>query len=98
MGASSDNAGLLGPVAGAAAGLKMYLNDTFSNLKMDNVALWMEVGAWVQSSIASEGVAWAVVPFLSLSVGWSVWQAIGRPSFSTLLHVTQWPSRTSSPH
>ncbi|XP_042324499.1 CAD protein isoform X2 [Sceloporus undulatus] len=42
LGASSDNAGSLGPVAGAAAGLKMYLNDTFSDLKMDNVSLWME--------------------------------------------------------
>ncbi|XP_026517962.1 CAD protein-like, partial [Terrapene carolina triunguis] len=30
LGAASDNAGSLGPVAGAAAGLKMYLNDTFS--------------------------------------------------------------------
>uniref|UniRef100_A0A8C6VDJ5 Carbamoyl-phosphate synthetase 2, aspartate transcarbamylase, and dihydroorotase n=1 Tax=Naja naja TaxID=35670 RepID=A0A8C6VDJ5_NAJNA len=42
VGASTDNAGSLGPVAGAAAGLKMYLNDTFSDLKMDNVSLWME--------------------------------------------------------
>uniref|UniRef100_A0A8C3IBY0 Carbamoyl-phosphate synthetase 2, aspartate transcarbamylase, and dihydroorotase n=1 Tax=Chrysemys picta bellii TaxID=8478 RepID=A0A8C3IBY0_CHRPI len=42
LGAASDNAGSLGPVAGAAAGLKMYLNDTFSELKMDNVSLWME--------------------------------------------------------
>uniref|UniRef100_A0A670I628 Multifunctional protein CAD n=1 Tax=Podarcis muralis TaxID=64176 RepID=A0A670I628_PODMU len=42
VGASSDNAGSLGPLAGAAAGLKMYLNDTFSDLKMDNVSLWME--------------------------------------------------------
>ncbi|XP_015670306.1 CAD protein isoform X2 [Protobothrops mucrosquamatus] len=42
VGASSENAGSLGPVAGAAAGLKMYLNDTFSDLKMDNVSLWME--------------------------------------------------------
>ncbi|XP_061481947.1 CAD protein [Rhineura floridana] len=42
VGASSDNAGSLGPMAGAAAGLKMYLNDTFSDLKMDNVSLWME--------------------------------------------------------
>ncbi|KAJ6650968.1 hypothetical protein lerEdw1_001229 [Lerista edwardsae] len=42
LGASSDNAGSLGPMAGTAAGLKMYLNDTFSDLKMDNVSLWME--------------------------------------------------------
>ncbi|XP_025911673.1 CAD protein [Apteryx rowi] len=42
LGASSDNAGSLGPVAGAAAGLKMYLNDTFSDLRMDDVSLWMQ--------------------------------------------------------
>ncbi|XP_016160776.1 PREDICTED: CAD protein [Ficedula albicollis] len=42
LGASSDNAGTLGPLAGAAAGLKMYLNDTFSSLRMDDVSLWME--------------------------------------------------------
>lgn len=43
LGASSENAGTLGPLAGAAAGLKMYLNDTFSSLRMDDVSLWMEV-------------------------------------------------------
>ncbi|NXC65194.1 PYR1 protein, partial [Aleadryas rufinucha] len=42
LGASVDNAGTLGPLAGAAAGLKMYLNDTFSSLRMDDVSLWME--------------------------------------------------------
>ncbi|NXD31956.1 PYR1 protein, partial [Spelaeornis formosus] len=42
LGASVDNAGTLSPLAGAAAGLKMYLNDTFSSLRMDDVSLWME--------------------------------------------------------
>ncbi|KAM4694497.1 multifunctional protein CAD [Discoglossus pictus] len=42
LGASSENAGFLGSVASSAAGLKMYLNDTYSKLKMDNVSLWME--------------------------------------------------------
>ncbi|NXN10095.1 PYR1 protein, partial [Indicator maculatus] len=42
LGASSENASLLGPLAGAAAGLKLYLNDTFSSLQMDDVSLWME--------------------------------------------------------
>ncbi|NWS64483.1 PYR1 protein, partial [Chunga burmeisteri] len=42
LGASSENASSLGPLAGAAAGLKMYLNDTFSTLRMDDVSLWME--------------------------------------------------------
>ncbi|NXS14768.1 PYR1 protein, partial [Neodrepanis coruscans] len=42
LGASSENTGTLAPLAGAAAGLKMYLNDTFSSLRMDDVSLWME--------------------------------------------------------
>ncbi|NXF13751.1 PYR1 protein, partial [Smithornis capensis] len=42
LGASSENTSTLGPLAGAAAGLKMYLNDTFSSLRMDDVSLWME--------------------------------------------------------
>lgn len=44
LGASSDNAGTLGPVAASAAGLKLYLNETFSELRLDSVAQWMEVG------------------------------------------------------
>lgn len=43
VGASSDNATLLPSIASSTAGLKMYLNDTYSTLKMDNVSLWMEV-------------------------------------------------------
>lgn len=43
LGAASDNAAILPSIAGSAAGLKMYLNDTYSTLKMDNVSLWMEV-------------------------------------------------------
>ncbi|XP_067841372.1 CAD protein [Heptranchias perlo] len=42
LGASSDNADVLPSISNSAAGLKMYLNDTFSTLKMDNVSLWME--------------------------------------------------------
>lgn len=44
LGASSENAGTLGAVAGSAAGLKLYLNETFSELRLDSVAQWMEVG------------------------------------------------------
>ena len=44
LGAASDNADILPSIASSAAGLKMYLNDTYSTLKMDNVSLWMEVG------------------------------------------------------
>uniref|UniRef100_A0A4W6DF73 Multifunctional protein CAD n=1 Tax=Lates calcarifer TaxID=8187 RepID=A0A4W6DF73_LATCA len=42
VGAASDNAAVLPSIASQAAGLKMYLNDTYSTLKMDNVSLWME--------------------------------------------------------
>lgn len=41
VGASSDNTTLLPSIASSTAGLKMYLNDTFSTLKMDNVSVWM---------------------------------------------------------
>lgn len=43
LGAASDNAAVLPSIASQAVGLKMYLNDTYSTLKMDNVSLWMEV-------------------------------------------------------
>uniref|UniRef100_A0AAX7T6L1 Dihydroorotase n=1 Tax=Astatotilapia calliptera TaxID=8154 RepID=A0AAX7T6L1_ASTCA len=42
VGAATDNAAVLPPIASQTAGLKMYLNDTYSTLKMDNVSLWME--------------------------------------------------------
>ncbi|GCB80088.1 hypothetical protein scyTo_0016101, partial [Scyliorhinus torazame] len=42
LGATSDNADVLPLMSNSAAGLKMYLNDTFSTLKMDNVSFWME--------------------------------------------------------
>ncbi|XP_051510953.1 CAD protein-like [Myxocyprinus asiaticus] len=42
VGASSENATLLPSIASSTAGLKMYLNETFSTLKMDNVSQWME--------------------------------------------------------
>uniref|UniRef100_A0A8C5P484 Multifunctional protein CAD n=1 Tax=Jaculus jaculus TaxID=51337 RepID=A0A8C5P484_JACJA len=42
LGASSENAGTLSAVAGSAAGLKLYLNETFSELQLDSIAQWME--------------------------------------------------------
>ncbi|XP_072318075.1 multifunctional protein CAD isoform X2 [Eucyclogobius newberryi] len=42
LGAASENASALPAIAHQAVGLKMYLNDTYSTLKMDNVSLWME--------------------------------------------------------
>lgn len=54
VGAASDNAATLPSIASQAVGLKMYLNDTYSTLKMDNVSLWMEVGVglWAAQVVA----------------------------------------------
>lgn len=40
-------------MAGSAAGLKLYLNETFSELRLDSVAQWMEVG-----NISPQVVSW----------------------------------------
>lgn len=40
MGASSDNFGKITEMAPHAAALKMYLNDTFSNLKLNDMTIW----------------------------------------------------------
>ncbi|KAJ8377767.1 hypothetical protein AAFF_G00253830 [Aldrovandia affinis] len=42
VGASSDNAAILPSIASQAVGMKMYLNDTYSTLKMNNITVWME--------------------------------------------------------
>uniref|UniRef100_UPI00358E2434 multifunctional protein CAD isoform X2 n=1 Tax=Myxine glutinosa TaxID=7769 RepID=UPI00358E2434 len=42
LGATAKNSNILPTLAGQAAGLKMYLNDTFTTLRIDNVAMWME--------------------------------------------------------
>lgn len=62
LGASPENAGSLGALAGAAAGLKMYLNDTFSSLRMDDVSLWMEVSHGGQGLVWSQTQLLAPVP------------------------------------
>ncbi|HUE98780.1 MAG TPA: amidohydrolase family protein [Anaerolineales bacterium] len=41
VGAGSDNAEILPTVASKAAGLKMYLDSTFGELRLDNMTLWM---------------------------------------------------------
>ena len=46
VGASADNSTVLPSLAAEACGLKMYLNDTFSTLKMDNTEDWMKVLSW----------------------------------------------------
>ena len=43
LGASSDNYGLIPQLGEKAAGLKMYLNETFTTLKLDDISVWMKV-------------------------------------------------------
>jgi carbamoyl-phosphate synthase / aspartate carbamoyltransferase / dihydroorotase len=42
VGASADNYNKITELAPQAAGLKMYLNDTFSNLKMTDMTIWQK--------------------------------------------------------
>ncbi len=47
LGAGPDNLGSLPPLAGQAAGLKMYLDQTFGPLRLDDISLWMaHFAAW----------------------------------------------------
>jgi carbamoyl-phosphate synthase/aspartate carbamoyltransferase/dihydroorotase len=41
LGAGPDNAGMAASLADKAAGLKMYLDSTFGELRLDNMTLWM---------------------------------------------------------
>ena len=41
VGAGSDNANILHSLADKAAGLKMYLDSTFGELRLDDMSLWM---------------------------------------------------------
>ncbi|KAG1705097.1 CAD protein [Nymphon striatum] len=42
VGASADNSEILPQIGNAAVGLKMYLNDTFTSLRLDDMTLWMK--------------------------------------------------------
>ncbi|XP_045171421.2 gephyrin-like isoform X1 [Mercenaria mercenaria] len=42
VGASTDNASKLPDIGSRAAALKMYLNETFTTLKLDDVSIWMK--------------------------------------------------------
>lgn len=42
VGASKDNASKLPDIGARAAALKMYLNETFTTLKLDDVSVWMK--------------------------------------------------------
>jgi carbamoyl-phosphate synthase/aspartate carbamoyltransferase/dihydroorotase len=43
MGASNTNFTTVNTLASQAVALKMYLNDTFTTLKMDDMGVWMKV-------------------------------------------------------
>ena len=43
LGASSDNFTTLPPLSSKACALKMYLNDTFTTLKLNDISIWMKV-------------------------------------------------------
>uniref|UniRef100_A0A2M4BDT2 aspartate carbamoyltransferase n=1 Tax=Anopheles marajoara TaxID=58244 RepID=A0A2M4BDT2_9DIPT len=47
VGASATNCGTVGELAGQAAGLKMYLNETFTTLRLGGIHLWQaHLAAW----------------------------------------------------
>ncbi len=46
LGAGSDNVETAAPLAPRTAGLKMYLDQTFGPLRLDDMALWMAHFAW----------------------------------------------------
>lgn len=43
LGASIDNYETLPDIADDAVALKMYLNDTYTTLRLDDVSVWMKV-------------------------------------------------------
>jgi dihydroorotase-like cyclic amidohydrolase len=51
VGGSADNADALVPLAGRAAGLKLYLDQTYGPLRLDDMSLWLpHFAAWPKSS------------------------------------------------
>ena len=65
LGAGPDNAEVLAPLAGQAAGLKMYLDQTYGPLHLDDMTRWMEHFAhWPRQSpivVHAEGHTLAAV-------------------------------------
>jgi carbamoyl-phosphate synthase/aspartate carbamoyltransferase/dihydroorotase len=43
LGASTDNYGVISDLAPSAAGLKMYLNETFTTLTLKDLTVWSKV-------------------------------------------------------
>lgn len=43
LGATSDNYSVIPELASQAAGLKMYLNETFNTLRLKDLTVWIKV-------------------------------------------------------
>jgi hypothetical protein len=50
VGASSDNYNIIREIAPHAAALKMYLNETFTTLRLTDLTVWIKVNAKVQKT------------------------------------------------
>ena len=75
MGASNTNATSLPHLSSQALALKMYLNTTFSTLKLDSMETWMKVRPYPSDVAASSFV------FISSTC----------QSFSLMQHFEHWP-------
>ncbi len=69
LGAGLKNAGDVGGLAGRAAGLKMYLGQTFGDLRLDDLDIWSaHLEAWPEDSVVAvhaEGQSLAAVILLA---------------------------------
>jgi carbamoyl-phosphate synthase/aspartate carbamoyltransferase/dihydroorotase len=69
LGATTQNSAIVNRLASRAAGLKMYLDQTYGALKMDDMALWMEhFRGWSHSypiAVHAEGRSLAAAILLS---------------------------------
>uniref|UniRef100_A0A1Y1K525 Multifunctional protein CAD n=2 Tax=Photinus pyralis TaxID=7054 RepID=A0A1Y1K525_PHOPY len=69
VGASSNNAAIIPDLAPAAAGLKMYLNETFTTLKLDDLTVWSKhLVNWPKKSplcVHAEGQTTAAILLLA---------------------------------
>ena len=54
VGASDTNATIIPPLAQHAAALKMYLNDTYTTLKMDSMQAWKEVRVLLEAFVIAD--------------------------------------------
>ena len=51
LGASADNYSTIKDLAHQSAGLKMYLNETFTTLRLDDMSTWMKVSVLLKCGL-----------------------------------------------